>query len=123
MKQFAVWVVALGLFACLGCGSNQPQASHEPAETKKVWTVSEVRADRGHDTIETAQGGIMHVYFCAIVLECGDETISLLYNDKLPETLNLKWGDQYHLDRVKAADFDKTFNGYWLHQVSLQPVQ
>lgn len=103
-----------------GCRSESGAAADPPPG---VWTITQLRDDRGHDTIMSTDGDMYHDYFCAVVLEQDDgDSVSLLYMNDLPDSLDLKLGQRFRIDGLDAATWAEHWQGYWLSDVQLIPL-
>lgn len=106
-----------------GCYGDQNTSQSNTNQDAAYWTITELRADQGHDTIEAEDGGMYHNNFCAVVLKKDDESINLLYENALPENLDLMVGNHYHIDGLDDATYSDNWHGYWLHNVRLRRIK
>jgi len=120
MHHFRLAFLALTVTILCGCVSETNVSKQDANEDSSAWKITVLRADHGHDTMESEDGGMYHNYFCAVVLTRNDESIHLLYENRLPENLVLKIGDRYHINGLANATYSDDWNGYWIHDVQLQ---
>ena len=111
-------VHAMTMMSFSGCSNG----SNPTDELNAGWVVIELRDDRGHDTLESPDGQIYHNYFCAVVLEQNGETLSLLYENELPEDLKLEVGHRYIVDGLDDATYTDDWMGYWIHDITLRRI-
>jgi hypothetical protein len=104
-------IVAIAACAMIGCGSRDA-----------TWTVAEVAADRGHDTMVDDTGLEYHNYFLAVVLTRNAETVNLIYENQLPDGVDLAVGDAVELGGLDNATFSDTWDGYLIREVTITPV-
>ena len=108
MVVFAVSILGLAL-----CESGSPTKDENP------WVVIQLDKNVGHDTIEDGERGIYHNYYFAIVFERSDESLQLIYQNGIPDNVDLELNGQYHID-LGNAGFDNAWDGYWLHNVVIR---
>ena len=72
--------------------------------------------------MESGNAGMYHNYFCAVVLKSNGETLNLLYENSLPDNIELIVGDRYRVDGLDDAEYSDNWRGYWLHDVRLVPA-
>ncbi len=114
MSKQAWWIAGLAVLLAAsmiaGCASNAT-----------LWTVTDVQADHGRDTMEDEVGLMYHNYYLAVVLKRNTETVNLIYVNQLPDHVDLAVGDTVELRGLMDATYSETWNGYWLHDVTLVP--
>ena len=103
--------VAIAASIVAGCGNNET-----------AWTVTDIQADHGHDTMEDDAGLMYHNYFLAVVLTRNGETVNLIYENQLPDHVVVDVGDTVDILGLNDATYSETWDGYWLHDVTLTPI-
>ena len=115
-------IMCLATLLHSGCRDQSPTKQQPEPTSPKAWRITELQDDRGHDTIKNDDGLTYHNYFWAVVLKNDGEEISLLYENALPENLDLKIGQTYKLDGLETANYSDDWHGYWIHDSKLTPL-
>lgn len=110
---------ALAALVLAGCGHSNK--TRDALRSGDPWSVTELRADQGRDTVQTEAGEMYHNYYFAVVLERSGESIRLLYVNRLPEGLELKLGEEYFIAGIDTVAYSKAWRGYWIHDVDFRP--
>ncbi|TWT79730.1 hypothetical protein CA13_11370 [Planctomycetes bacterium CA13] len=86
------------------------------------WTVAKVDADQGRDTLIDEKGMQYHNDYMAIVLQRNDETLNIIYENRIPDHVRIAVGDRLAISVDHEAIYSEVWQGYWLHDVTLNQI-
>ncbi len=121
MQGWIARFIAVNVMTMIGF-SGCSKDSIPTNELNPGWVIIELRDDRGHDTLASPDGQMYHNYFCAVVLRKNGETLSLLYENELPEELKLEVGQRFIVDGLNDATYAEDWKGYWIHDITLRSI-
>ena len=82
--------------------------------------VTEVDIDRGHFTFVDEEDGLFHTYVIGVECRQRSDSITLLYEDRIPDGLVLSIGDQLTIESDTAAEYDTDWKGFWIRDLKIR---
>lgn len=91
----------------------------QPEDLPGTWTVTAIGTEQGRLTYEDVNRD--HTYILGIECKRGNDSVTLLYYDRLPDGLAINVGDQLDIDTTDHTDFEPSFGGgFWVHDLVLK---